>query len=68
LTVAAASSTPTSRKAARFFQIAQHLPLELQMVLCNRVFGVEKVMVLTKHSEPAFQKLGKLLAKEDDAS
>ena len=60
------SSTLTSRKATRFFQIAQHLPLELQMVLCNRVFGPRKDVVLTIHSEPAFKRLGKLLAKEDD--
>ena len=41
------------------------LPIELQMVLCNRVFGAAKGTALTKHSEPAFKKLGRLLAKED---
>ena len=47
---------------ARFFQIALCLPMELQMALCNRVFGAGKDHVLTKHSEPAFKKLGKSLA------
>jgi len=53
------------RKAARFFQIVQRLPMELQMVLCNRVFGAAKNSVLTKDSEPAFKKLGRLLAREN---
>jgi len=34
------------------------------MVLCNRVGAAERI-ILTKHSEPAFKKLGKLLAKAD---
>jgi len=29
----------TSKKTARFFQIAHCLPMELQMLLCNRVYG-----------------------------
>jgi len=56
------STSPTSKKAARFFQLAQCLPIELQMMLCNCVLGTGKSIVLTKHSEPAFKKLGKLLA------
>ena len=47
--------------ARKFFQIAAQLPQELQMVLCNRVFGSGKDLVLTKHSEPAFKKLTKQL-------
>jgi len=58
-------STNTSKKAARFFQIVQLLPMELQMVLCNRAFGAGKNLVLTKHSEPAFKKLGRLLAMSE---
>jgi len=61
LTMSAGSSTSSLHKAARFFQIARCLPMELQMVLCNRVFGARKNSVLTKHSEPAFKKLGRLL-------
>jgi len=62
LTVGAES--PTHQKAARFFKIAKRLPMELQMIMCNCVFGSGKDHVLTKHSEPAFKKLGKLLAKK----
>ena len=59
------ATTPSSlstipHKAVRFFQIVQCLPMELQMVLCNHVFGAGKDHVLTKHSEPAFKKLVKL--------
>ena len=64
LTLGAGSSV-TDKKAARFFQIACSLPMELQMLLCNRVFGAGKNSVLTKHSEPAFKKLGRMLASLD---
>jgi len=50
-------------KAARFFQIAEALPMELQMVLSNVVFCSGKNLVLTKHSEPAFKKLGRMLCE-----
>jgi len=46
-------------KAVRFFAMAKVLPMELQMVLCNRVFASLNDLVLTKDSEPAFRKLGK---------
>ena len=61
LTVRAESSAFSSannNKEARFFQIARCLPMELQMMLCNRVFGAGKDIVLTKPSELAFKKLG----------
>jgi len=57
-------SVESSSSSARFFRIAQLFPMELQMVLCNRAFGAVKSSVLTKYSEPAFKKLGRLLAKE----
>ena len=47
--------------AARFFTIASKLPMELQMVLCNRLFGLARDVVLLKFSEPAF----KFYAKEN---
>jgi len=56
------NASSTNKKATRFFQIAHRLPMELQMMLCNRVFGAGKDTVLTKHSEPAFKKLGRMLA------
>ena len=54
--------------AARFFQIAVQLPMELQMVLCNRKFGSGKDHVLTKHSEPAFKKLAGMLVVEENST
>jgi len=42
---------------------AQCLPMELQMMLCSCVFDSSKHIVLTKHSEPAFKKLRRLLAR-----
>jgi hypothetical protein len=47
----------TDTKAARFFSVAQRLPLELQMVLCNRMHGSSKNTVRREHSEPAFRAL-----------
>ena len=41
--------------SARFFAIASKLPMELQMVLCNRLFGLARDVVLSKFSEPAFR-------------
>ena len=43
--------------ARRFFGVAQRLPMELQMVLCHRVYGSAIDSVLSTHSEPAFQRL-----------
>ena len=54
-------SAAGASEVARFFQIAIQLPMELQMVLCNRMFGSGKDYVLTRHSEPAFKKLARLL-------
>jgi len=48
-------STPTP--AARFFNIAAQLPLELQMVLCFRLAGSAKEIILGKDSEVAFKEL-----------
>jgi len=46
------------QEATRFFAIGHTLPIELQMVLCNRVFASPKDIVLTRHSEPAFREFG----------
>jgi len=52
-------STPTP--AARFFNIAAQLPLELQMVLCFRLAGSAKEIILGKESEVAFKELARSL-------
>ena len=49
--------TTTTAAAARFFVIASKLPMELQMVLCHRVFHSEKQHILSKDSEAAFRAL-----------
>ena len=51
----------TPSPAARFFNIARRLPLELQMVLCYRVVGSAKEIVPSKESEVAFKSLAKSL-------
>jgi hypothetical protein len=48
---------PPSGGAARFFQIAQKLPLELQMVLCHRTAGSSKINIPVKEREQAFRHL-----------
>jgi len=39
----------------RFFGMVRRLPMELQMVLCNRLHESHRNSVLTKNSEPAFR-------------
>ena len=52
-------ATSPEGKCHRFLCIAQMLPMDLQMVLCNRLFGSPKDIVLSKLSEPHFQKLAR---------
>jgi len=49
----------TLKKLSRFFAISKRLPMEVQMMLCNRVFGSMKDSILSKISEPAFKELGR---------
>ena len=58
------SEAPRSR-SRRFLEMAARLPLELQMVLCHRVYGSMKQNIPTKYSELAFQRLA-LLCLEDE--
>jgi len=51
----------TTTPAARFFNIAAQLPLELQMVLCFRQVGSAKEIFQGKDSEVAFKSLAKSL-------
>jgi len=45
--------------ARRFFVICSKLPLELQMVVCCRMYGSGENIVLSTHSEPGFQLLAR---------
>jgi len=43
----------------RFFTITSQLPLDLQMVLCNRIFGSSKDIIVSRNSEPGFRLLAR---------
>jgi len=42
-----------------FFLIMKKLPMELQMIICHRVYGSPKDSIPSHNSEPAFQRLAK---------
>jgi len=44
----------TNQSTGRFFAIAEQLPIDLQMVLCNRLYNVSKDIVSFCDSEAAF--------------
>jgi len=44
----------------RFLRVNSRLPLELQMLLCNRLFGSSHSIILSKDSEPGFRWLARL--------
>jgi len=48
--------TPSS--VTRFLTMSSKLPLDLQMVLCHRMFGSAQNLILSRDSEPAFRWLG----------
>jgi len=53
------TSNLSHRGTSRFFEMCTRLPLEVQMVLCNRIFGSPKDIILSKDSEPGFQVLSR---------
>jgi len=55
------NDTTTRTPAARFFNIAAQLPLELQMVPCHRQVGSAKEIIPGKESEVAFKELARKL-------
>jgi hypothetical protein len=42
-------------KEKRFFKIATRLPMDLQMVLCNKVFWIDSPIIKKIHSEQGFK-------------
>ena len=48
----------------RFFRIVSRLPMELQMIICCRVYGSVKDNILSKDSEVVFQFLAKKFVTE----
>ena len=57
----AAATLKPAIDTLRFFAIAKGLPMELQMILCHRVFGSMKQNILRQESEAAFRSLAKVL-------
>ena len=51
----ATATKATPPPVARFFEICVRLPLDLQMVLCNRAFGSSREIVSFRDSEPGFK-------------
>jgi len=49
--------TPRSERATRFFRILQRLPLELQVLICNRSVGSKKDNIPQANREVAFRRL-----------
>ena len=43
----------------RFFKIASDLPLEMQVVLCNRLFGSSRDIIPWRYSETGFKWLAR---------
>jgi len=58
-----ATALSQSAQAQRFFMIASRLPLELHMVLCNRMYGSDRDTVSSKVSEPGFRWLTHVLGE-----
>jgi hypothetical protein len=48
-------NTLSPSEARRFFLICSKLPLDLQMVICNRMFGSAKDVILSRDSEAGFK-------------
>jgi hypothetical protein len=55
-------------KEKAFFRIGMKLPMDLQMVLCNRTFGWGSSIVSQKDSEASFKKYGRMFAQEKPTS
>ena len=51
----------TGIQAKTFFKIAQRLPMELQMLLCQRVYSSKKTSIPTKDTEAALMSLAQRL-------
>lgn len=56
--------TTTTTRTAAFFRIAQRLPLELQTVLCLRLFESAKEIIPSKDRDRGFSYLAKLFGEK----
>ena len=53
------STEQTPAPISRFFTITSRVPLEIQMILCNRLFGSARSVVRSRDSEPGFRWLSR---------
>jgi len=53
----------TTTPAIRFFLMMSRLPMEIQMMICNRLYSCPSDNILTQYSEPAFKKLATQLSQ-----
>ena len=53
----------SNSKIGRFFRITSHLPMELQMIVCHRVYGLAKENIPSRDSELAFKNLASSYGK-----
>jgi len=53
-------------RTQRFFRLAQRLPMEIQMRLCNLASDLNRDIVPTKFSEKAFRKFAGAFRKEEE--
>jgi len=53
------NDTPITTPAARYFNIARRLPLELQMMLCFRQVGSDQEIIPSNEREGAFKELAR---------
>jgi len=44
----------------RYFRLCARLPLEVQMIICNRIFGSPKDIILSRDFEPGFKCLARI--------
>ena len=49
-------------KQIRFFKIVMRLPMELQMVICNRVYGLTADIIPHEKREAGFKTVGRIIA------
>ena len=59
-------TTVSTAGAARFFKIAERLPLELQMMLCNIVLGFREDIISSNLTEVEFRDLARRI--DDDVT
>lgn len=51
-------------KTLRFFKITTKLPMEMQMLVCNKVYGLGNSIVKKKYSDLGFIKFGSSLGEK----